>query len=91
MEGGIQGNRNPAFKAPSGRAAWLLLHLDPAVLLHQPVLPDPIEPSRTAQLLMTFALCNVFLPSRTYITSCHQELGLKTTFSHVSFPHLPGQ
>lgn len=55
------------------------------------VLPDPTEPSRTAQLLMTFALCNVFLPSRTYITSCYQELEPKATFCPVVFPPPPGQ
>lgn len=47
-----------AVKAPLGSAAWLLLHLDTAVL-HQSVLPDPVEPSRTAQLLPPFALYNV--------------------------------
>lgn len=88
MGGGGPRNGSPDVKAPSGNAARLLLHLDPAILLHQPVLPDP---NGTFQNCTASQAVYIFLPARTYITSCHQELGPKATFSHMIFPHQTGQ
>lgn len=77
MGGGGPRNGSPDVKAPSGNAARLLLHLDPAVLLHQPVLPDP---NGTFQNCTASPAVYIFLPARTYITSAIRNWGQRPRF-----------